>query len=84
MNPTLSTLINQSDAVGLAVALILLGMSVTSWVVIVWKGWMLFRAQRDMPIGLAAFWQAPHWQGGEQALQTLDRERLEARSYTID
>lgn len=72
----LITLLNQSDAVGATVALVLLAMSVTSWVVILWKGRMLFRAQRDMHIGLAAFWQAPHWQGGEQALQTLDRERL--------
>ncbi len=72
----LITLLNQSDAIGAAVALILLGMSVTSWVVILWKGWMLFRAQRDVQIGLAAFWEASAVEGGLQALETFDREKL--------
>ena len=34
----------QSDTVGRAVALLLLAMSILSWVVILWKGWVLRRA----------------------------------------
>ena len=38
----------QSDAIGKAVALLLLLMSIASWVVIVWKAWMLRRAGGDV------------------------------------
>jgi biopolymer transport protein ExbB len=36
----------QSDGVGRSVALLLLAMSVTAWVLILWKGWLLRRAAR--------------------------------------
>ena len=42
-----------------AVALLLLAMSVASWVVIFWKGWLLRRASGDVARSMAAFWQAP-------------------------
>ena len=51
----------QADALGRAVALLLLAMSVASWVVIVWKGWLLHRAARSLPLATAAFWQAAEW-----------------------
>ena len=46
------------DAVSKSVALLLLAMSVASWVVIVWKGWMLRRAGGDLQRATSAFWQA--------------------------
>ncbi|MDO5692624.1 MAG: MotA/TolQ/ExbB proton channel family protein [Pseudomonadota bacterium] len=49
----------QSDAIGKAVAILLLLMSTASWVVILWKAWMLRRAGGDVARGVAAFWQAP-------------------------
>lgn len=70
------TLLHQSDAVGAAVALILLGMSIISWVVILWKIRLLLRAREDVAIGLAAFWQAPTLNMGVQKLYALDRESL--------
>jgi biopolymer transport protein ExbB/TolQ len=41
-------LIAQGDAVSRLVALLLLGMSVASWVVILWKVWLLPRARTDV------------------------------------
>ena len=38
----------QSDAITRAVALLLLAMSVGAWVLILWKGWVLRRARRDI------------------------------------
>ena len=49
----------QSDAIGKAVAILLLLMSIASWVVILWKAWMLRRAGGDVARSVAAFWQAP-------------------------
>ena len=37
-----------SDGVGRLVALLLLAMSVSSWVTICWKAWVLRRARRDI------------------------------------
>jgi biopolymer transport protein ExbB len=36
----------QGDAIGKAVAILLLIMSISAWVVIFWKGWLLSRARR--------------------------------------
>ena len=41
----------------LMVTLLLLLMSVASWVVILWKAWLLRRASADIRRGIAAFWQ---------------------------
>ena len=49
-----------SDAFSQFLALVLLGLSVASWVVIAWKWRMLRRVQADVPRSIAAFWQAPH------------------------
>ncbi len=65
-----------SDGVGRAVALLLLAMSVASWVVILWKSRLLYRASRDVAHGLATFWQAANWAEGQLQLQALDREGI--------
>ncbi len=66
----------QGDAVSTAVSVILLGMSICSWVVILWKGWLLQRAVRDVSRSTAAFWQAPDWEQGRVAVRVFDRELL--------
>ena len=64
------------DAVSQSVALLLLAMSVASWVVILWKGWMLRRAGRDLLRSTTAFWQAAHLEEAEQRLLSFDPRRL--------
>ncbi len=66
----------QGDAVSTSVAVLLLGMSVGSWVVILWKGWLLRRAYRDVARSTAAFWQARSLDDGRAAVQVFDRESL--------
>jgi biopolymer transport protein ExbB len=66
----------KGDAVSTGVSLVLLTMSVGSWVVIVWKGWLLQRAVRDVARSTAAFWQAPDWAQAQQAVRTFDSESL--------
>lgn len=66
----------QGDAIGRAVALALLAMSVCSWVVILWKSWLLQRAQADLTRATAAFWQAKNLEDGLRAVQAFDREAL--------
>ena len=55
---SLAQLILQGDGVSRAVTLLLLAMSVSSWVVIVWKSWLLHRATGDVLRSVAAFWQS--------------------------
>lgn len=66
----------QGDTVSTTVSVVLLGMSVCSWVVILWKGWLLQRASRDVVRCTAAFWQAPDWAQGRDTVRALDRESL--------
>ena len=66
----------RGDAVSTSVALLLLAMSVGSWVVIFWKGWLLRRAYRDVARSTAAFWQARSLDDGRAAVQVFDRESL--------
>jgi biopolymer transport protein ExbB len=66
----------QADAVGRAVAALLLAMSVSAWVVIFWKGWVLKRAQRDLVRAVPAFWDASSLDDGRTRLLALDREEL--------
>jgi biopolymer transport protein ExbB len=66
----------QGDAVSRAVALVLLAMSVGSWIVILWKGWLLQRAGSDMRRAVAAFWQAPGLEDGLARMRALDREAV--------
>ncbi len=65
-----------SDAVGRAVALLLLAMSVSAWVLILWKGWLLRRAQGDIARAVPAFWDAATVDEGRARLAALDREAV--------
>ncbi|HLO95304.1 MAG TPA: MotA/TolQ/ExbB proton channel family protein, partial [Burkholderiaceae bacterium] len=64
----------QSDGVGRAVALLLLAMSVSAWVLILWKTWQLQRARRDLAQGMSSFWDAPTLEQGRDTVERLDRE----------
>jgi len=65
-----------SDAVGRAVTLLLLAMSVSAWVTILWKFWILQRARRDVVRAVPAFWAAPGLDIGRARLAALDREQV--------
>ena len=66
----------QGDALARSVALLLLAMSVTSWVVILWKTWLLRRANADVVRCIAAFWQAGSVADAVQKIRAFDRESL--------
>lgn len=66
----------QGDAVTQASALLLLAMSVASWVVIVWKLRLLRRASADVARCVAAVWQAPSLPEAALRLQGFDRLAL--------
>jgi biopolymer transport protein ExbB len=68
----------QGDVVTQLVTLLLLLMSVGSWVVILWKSWLLHRATGDVTRCVAAFWQSPSVDGAMQKLKAFDREALVA------
>lgn len=69
-------LFQQGDSVSRGVALLLLVMSVASWVVILWKSWLLHRASRDVVRCVAAFWQSASVPQALQSLKAFDREAL--------
>ena len=64
----------QTDAVGRAVAALMLLMSVVSWAMIFWKTWVLRRVAGDLPRALEAFWAAPDWALARERMDALDRE----------
>ena len=66
----------QGDAVTQGAALVLLVMSVASWVVIVWKLRLMRQATADVARCTAAFWQAPSMDVAAQRLQSFDRSAL--------
>ena len=66
----------QGDAVTQSAALVLLAMSVASWVVIVWKLRLMRRASADVARCTAAFWQAPSLALAQERLQSFDRDAL--------
>ena len=66
----------QGDGVTQAVALLLLLMSVASWVVILWKSWLLHRASGDVLRCVAAFWQSVTVDEALHKLPVFDREFL--------
>ncbi len=69
-------LFRQGDAVTQLVAVLLLAMSVGSWVVIVWKAWLLRRASADVARSTAAFWQSASIDEADGKVSAFDRERL--------
>ena len=66
----------QGDLITRGVALLLLAMSISAWVLIFWKGWLLRRARRDIERAIPAFWQAGTLPQGRDRLAALDRERV--------
>jgi biopolymer transport protein ExbB len=56
--------------------LVLLAMSVASWVLILWKAWLLRRAQGDIARAVPAYWAAVDATQGHARLQALDRHGL--------
>ena len=66
----------RGDAVARGVALLLLAMSVGSWVVILWKTWLLNRASRDVDRCIAVFWQSGSVEDAIQKIKVFDREAL--------
>ncbi|WP_077036428.1 MotA/TolQ/ExbB proton channel family protein [Pelomonas sp. KK5] len=66
----------QGDAIGRAVALLLLAMSVSAWMLILWKSWTLARARRGIARAVPAFWAAADIGAGRHALQSFDGEEL--------
>jgi len=67
---------SEGDAVTRVVAALLLAMSVASWVVILWKTWLLRRASRDVGRSTAAFWQSPSIGEAQRQVGAFDREAL--------
>jgi biopolymer transport protein ExbB len=72
----LTDFLQQSDAVGRAVAVLLLLMSIGAWAVIVWKTLVLRRVLADLHRAIPAFWDATSLEQGQARLVGLDRERL--------
>jgi biopolymer transport protein ExbB len=66
----------QGDTLARSVALLLLAMSVGSWVVILWKSWLLHRASSDVARCVAAFWQSSTVDEATQKIIGFDREAL--------
>ena len=72
----LQALLLEGDAVSRAVAALLLAMSIASWVVILWKAWLLRGGTRSVLRSIAAFWQAPSVDEAAGRLAGFDRALL--------
>lgn len=70
------TALLHGDAVSVVVAVVLLAMSVGTWVVIIWKARMLRRALHDVARSTAAFWQAATVHDAMATMAAFDRETL--------
>lgn len=66
----------QGDGVTRGVALLLLLMSVGSWVVILWKARLLYRAGRSVRRSMEAFWQSPSLPEASTRLPAFDADGL--------
>jgi biopolymer transport protein ExbB len=69
-------LLTHGDGVSRSVAALLLAMSISSWVVILWKAWLLRGGTRDVLRSIAAFWQSATLADAEQRLKAFDRATL--------
>jgi biopolymer transport protein ExbB len=66
----------QGDAISQTVSILLLLMSVASWVIILLKAWTLRRANADVARSTAAFWQSPSLDSGLQKATAFDHSAL--------
>lgn len=73
---TVLELLTHGDGVSRSVAALLLLMSVASWVVILWKAWLLRGGTGDVARSIAAFWQSASLGDAEQRLRSFDRAAL--------
>ncbi|MFT3953878.1 MAG: MotA/TolQ/ExbB proton channel family protein [Piscinibacter sp.] len=64
----------QGDLITRGVAVLLLLMSVSAWVIILWKAWLLRRVRLDIARAVPAFWAAPSLDAGRAQLEVFDRE----------
>lgn len=60
------------DAVTRAVAMVLLLMSVSTWVVVLWKVWLLRSAGGQVARAVAVFWQSAAWSEARDRVQSCD------------
>jgi biopolymer transport protein ExbB len=67
---------SQGDFITRSVAALLLLMSVSAWVVILWKAWLLRRVRADLLRAVPAFWAAPSIEAGREQLDAFDREAV--------
>jgi biopolymer transport protein ExbB len=67
---------SQGDFITRSVAALLLLMSVSAWVVIFWKAWLLRRVRVDLSRAVPAFWAAPSLDVGREQLAAFDREAV--------
>lgn len=72
----LTEFLARTDGVGRFVALLLLAMSVSAWVAILWKAHVLRRASADLARAVPAFWDAANLEQARARLAALDREGL--------
>jgi biopolymer transport protein ExbB len=66
----------QGDAITRSVAALLLVMSISAWVLIFWKGWLLRRVRSDIARAVPAFWAAADLEAARDQLAAFDRERV--------
>ena len=66
---------DQADGITRSVAALLLAMSVSAWVLILWKGWLLRRVRMDIARAIPAFWAAADLDAAREQLLAFDRER---------
>ena len=69
-------LLTHGDGVSRSVAALLFAMSISSWVVILWKAWMLRGGTRAVVRSIAAFWQSPSFDAAEVNVRLFDRAIL--------
>jgi biopolymer transport protein ExbB len=69
-------LLSRPDTLSTVVALLLLAMSIASWVVLLWKSRLLRRAARDVNRSTMAFWQAANLDDGLAVVRAMDRTQL--------
>jgi biopolymer transport protein ExbB len=66
----------QGDFVIRFVAVALLALSVSTWVIILWKFSLLRRVKADVPQSTAAFWQAAQFEEAHSRVAQFDRDRI--------
>lgn len=66
----------QGDGLSRLVVVVLLMMSVATWVVVLWKAWMLRTAAPSVALSVAAFWQSATVTDAALRVQSADAAQL--------